>query len=287
MDAVLAREVQGRPGCPACEALAELLPRKVQQSRGSCTAAWAGRGSSPRARPRWARSPSTRGSPRSAARRSSTSSSSRTRSPSTSSRSSRDDIRDLVERRHASASTRSSGATCRRRSARPCTHRVQRQLPDIVHDGHRRDRRQHRPAAGRQADGHPPPRGAARAGQPDLPEVGAPGAALHHQLRLLLRLRAAASRPSAIVHCLPYCRGCCRVLGMLVGWVTNWLAIRMIFEPIEPRKHPGFEVAGPVPQAPEGGRRRLRRGDRRRHRHAENIGDELLNGAALGPHPRR
>ena len=52
----------------------------------------------------------------------------------------------------------------------------------------RRDRRQHRPAAGHQADGHPPPGGPARAGQPDLPGDRPPGAALHHQLRLLLRL---------------------------------------------------------------------------------------------------
>ena len=53
-----------------------------------------------------------------------------------------------------------------------------------------------------------------------------------------------------IVHFLPYW-WVLPVLGTLVGWATNWLAIRMIFEPIEPRKIGRFGMARPVPQAPE------------------------------------
>lgn len=34
------------------------------------------------------------------------------------------------------------------------------------------------------------------------------------------------------------------VAGFLVGWVTNWVALKVIFEPIEPRNICGFEVQG-------------------------------------------
>ena len=34
------------------------------------------------------------------------------------------------------------------------------------------------------------------------------------------------------------------VLGPVVGWVTNWVAILMIFEPVEPRRILGFKVQG-------------------------------------------
>ena len=40
------------------------------------------------------------------------------------------------------------------------------------------------------------------------------------------------------------------ILGAVIGYVTNWLAISMIFEPIEPRKVLGRTLAGAVPQAP-------------------------------------
>ena len=44
-------------------------------------------------------------------------------------------------------------------------------------------------------------------------------------------------------------------------------------------------VAGPVPQAPEGGRGRVRRGDRRRHRDAAQHRRGAAERAAVGPHP--
>ena len=108
--------------------------------------------------------------------------------------SSRDDIRDVVER------------TMQREhpqlwndlppQLREAVHtRVQRAAAGDRARGDRRDRHEHRPAARHQADGHPPPGGPARSGQPDLPGDRPPGAALHHQLRLLLRLRCWASRP--------------------------------------------------------------------------------------------
>jgi uncharacterized membrane protein YheB (UPF0754 family) len=34
------------------------------------------------------------------------------------------------------------------------------------------------------------------------------------------------------------------VLGPVVGWVTNWVAILMIFEPVEPRRILGFKIHG-------------------------------------------
>ena len=68
------------------------------------------------------------------------------------------------------------------------------------------------------------------------------------------------------------------VLGPVVGWITNWLAIVMIFEPIEPRKVGPFTIHGLFL--------------RRQHEASEvyasviaediitvrNFGDELLNG---------
>ena len=72
---------------PGLRPLVPLLPRKIQQIPGFMQGGGrAGRGSSPRARPRWAASRSTRGSRSSAAVATSTSSSSPTRSPSTCSR---------------------------------------------------------------------------------------------------------------------------------------------------------------------------------------------------------
>jgi uncharacterized membrane protein YheB (UPF0754 family) len=69
------------------------------------------------------------------------------------------------------------------------------------------------------------------------------------------------------------------LLGPVVGWVTNWVAILMIFEPVEPRRYLGFRFQGMFL--------------RRQHEVAEvyadviaddivtveNVGDELLNGA--------
>jgi len=70
------------------------------------------------------------------------------------------------------------------------------------------------------------------------------------------------------------------VLGTIVGWVTNWLAITMIFEPVEEKRILGFKYQGLF--------------IRRQHEVAdiysqvisedivtiENIGDELLHGAS-------
>jgi uncharacterized membrane protein YheB (UPF0754 family) len=68
-------------------------------------------------------------------------------------------------------------------------------------------------------------------------------------------------------------------LGMIVGWVTNWVAILMIFEPIEPRRILGFKWQGLF----------LRRQREVADVYAEviagdiitvsNIGEELLHGA--------
>ena len=69
------------------------------------------------------------------------------------------------------------------------------------------------------------------------------------------------------------------VFGPIVGWVTNWLAILMIFEPVEPRKIGPFTLHGLF----------LRRQHNASEVYADviaddiitvqNIGDELLHGA--------
>ncbi|MFL5781602.1 MAG: hypothetical protein ACJ760_09845 [Thermoleophilaceae bacterium] len=69
------------------------------------------------------------------------------------------------------------------------------------------------------------------------------------------------------------------VLGPVVGWVTNWVAILMIFEPVEPRRILGFTFQGMF----------LRRQDEVAEVYAdviandivtvENIGSELMHGA--------
>ena len=68
------------------------------------------------------------------------------------------------------------------------------------------------------------------------------------------------------------------VCGPVVGWVTNWVAILMIFEPVEPRRFLGFRLQGMF----------LRRQHEVAEVYAEviaddivtveNMGDELLNG---------
>jgi uncharacterized membrane protein YheB (UPF0754 family) len=68
------------------------------------------------------------------------------------------------------------------------------------------------------------------------------------------------------------------VCGPIVGWVTNWVAILMIFEPVEPRRILGIRIQGMF----------LRRQDEVAEVYAEviandivtveNMGDELLNG---------
>jgi uncharacterized membrane protein YheB (UPF0754 family) len=68
------------------------------------------------------------------------------------------------------------------------------------------------------------------------------------------------------------------ICGPVVGWVTNWVAILMIFEPVEPRRFMGFRLQGMF----------LRRQHEVAEVYAEviaddiitveNMGDELLNG---------
>lgn len=38
------------------------------------------------------------------------------------------------------------------------------------------------------------------------------------------------------------------VVGALIGWCTNWLAVKMIFRPREPRSILGFQVQGLLPR---------------------------------------
>ena len=69
------------------------------------------------------------------------------------------------------------------------------------------------------------------------------------------------------------------VFGPVVGWVTNWVAITMIFEPVEPRRILGFQFQGMF----------LRRQDEVAEVYAdviandivtvENLGSELMHGA--------
>src|SRR5437764_7136190 len=69
------------------------------------------------------------------------------------------------------------------------------------------------------------------------------------------------------------------VCGPIVGWVTNWLAILMIFEPVEPKRILGIRLHGMF----------LRRQEEAGEVYAEviaddivtvqNMGEELLNGA--------
>ncbi len=94
-----------------------------------------------RARRRWARSPSTRGSPRSAARRDFYAAARAREDRRAHPRDARSATSATSSSASWSASTRSSGTTCRRGSARPSTSASSAQLPDIVRTRHRRDRR--------------------------------------------------------------------------------------------------------------------------------------------------
>ncbi len=216
---------------------------RSSRSRASPTAGSAGRGSSPRGPRRWARSRSTRGSPSSAARASSTSSSSRRRSPSTSSTTARDDIREVTERI------------------------LEREHPDLWHDLPPQ-RQGARPRAGPGAAARDRPRRSPTTSatniehlmdiklmvirrieeRPELAnrifqDVGQQGAALHHQLRLLLRRRCSASRSSSSPR-RSRTGGCCRSAASIIGYVTNWVALWMIFEPVEPRRIGPLKLQG-------------------------------------------
>ena len=110
-------------------------------------------------------------------------------------------------------------------------------------------------------------------------DVGTQGARLHRQLRLRVRLRCCGF-PLIRDH-----ERCCPhwwvlpVLGTIIGYVTNWLAIWMIFEPIEPRR---ISAAGRCRACSSSASTRSPRSTRRssptRSSRSRNIGEELLHG---------
>ena len=86
--------------------------------------------------------------------------------------------------------------------------------------------------------------------------------------------------PTAGVYWLLHSAWVLIVFGMITGWVTNWVAILMIFEPVEPRRVLGFKWQGLF----------IRRQREVADIYAqviaediitlENIGDELMHGAS-------
>ena len=163
LDAVPARCASRACACPAWRRSRAFCRARSRRSRGSCTAASAGRGSSRRARRRWARSPSTRASPSSGRPSDFYEQLDPERIAEHIVVSSQDDLHELVER----TMEREHPQLWRDlppRVREGIHERVQRQLPEIVARHHPPDRREHRPAARRQADGDPPHGGAPRAG---------------------------------------------------------------------------------------------------------------------------
>jgi len=61
------------------------------------------------------------------------------------------------------------------------------------------------------------------------------------------------------------------LVGALVGWFTNWLAIRMLFRPREPVRVFGWTLQGVIP----------RRHSRLAERVADTVGNSLLTGEDL------
>ena len=193
----------------------------------------------------------------------------------------REDIRALVERilgpRAPAAVARPAAAVARAR-ARTGPGRA---AGDRARDD-RRHRRQHRAPDGHQADGDPADRGAAGARQPHLPRGRAQGAALHHQLRLLLRRRARL--PDGLHQ---------RGLPLLVGAADRRRGDRLRHQlgraVDDLRAGRGAqdrpaEDPRPVPAPPARGRGRLRRDHRRRHRHALEHGRRAAQRAAVRSH---
>ena len=76
---------------------------------------------------------------------------------------------------------------------------------------------------------------APRTAQRAVPDHGSSRAAVHEELRILLRIadgvRPVRSAPGAIPS-----GTCCRIGGVIIGWTVNWLGIEMIFEPVHPTK---------------------------------------------------
>ncbi|MBK8593202.1 MAG: DUF445 family protein [Sandaracinaceae bacterium] len=80
--------------------------------------------------------------------------------------------------------------------------------------------------------------------------------------------------------------------GFLVGYATNWIALKLVFEPQAPREGRSLRAPGPVPQAPAGRGRALQRADRRppaerrEHRAHRDRGRVRQAGADAGEGPR-
>ena len=165
-----------------------------------------------------------------------------------------------------SASTRSCGATCRRRCARRCTSACSEQLPDIVHEvtdqiGDNIDQLLDvKLMVIRHIEAHP------ELANRIFLEVGRQGAALHHQLRLLLRLPARHPDDRAD-----------RALPLLVGAADRRHGRRLRHQlagDLDDLRAGGaaedraVHAPRPVPAPPARGGRGLRGRDRRRHRDA-------------------
>ena len=84
-------------------------------------------------------------------------------------------------------------------------------------------------------------RGGPGAVEPDLPRDRPQGAEDDHQLRLLLRLRRSGIPVAILTELVFHVWWLLPICGVLVGYITNWLAIWMIFEPIEPKRILGIK----------------------------------------------
>ena len=79
---------------------------------------------------------------------------------------------------------------------------------------------------------------------------------------------ARASRRSSLTERRSTTGGCCRSPAWSIGYVTNWLAIWMIFEPVEPRKIGPFKLHGLFLRRQPEVAEVYAESHRRRHRHA-------------------
>ena len=287
LDAVPAGALRGLPRPGPRAARAASCRAGSSRSRGSCTAASAGRGSSPRARRRWAASRSTRGSRSSAA------------PADFYEQLDPELIAEHIARRRAaatcassssarwSASTRAVARPAAARARGACTSASSSSCPTSSATVTDADRREHRPAARRQADGDPPDGGAARSWP-----TGSSSRSARKELRFIINfgflfgfvLGIPLIFLTEVVFphwwVLP-------IGGVIIGYVDQLAGDLDDLRAGRAAQDRPLHVPGPVPAPPAGGLRRLRRDHRRRHRH----GLEHRRGAAarpaLGPHARR
>ena len=145
-----------------------------------------------------------------------------------------DTVDAIMEREHPRLWTSCPRRSAARSSTRPAAATGGRPPAD------RRDRGEHRSARRREADGDQAVRPRAR--EPRVPRHGKARAEVHPELRLLLRLRAQNS-VAALTHFVTYW-WLLPVLGVVVGYVTNWVALWMIYEPAEPLRIGPFRIQG-------------------------------------------